>query len=188
MRYQFVLALAVSVGALAAQQLKFTAAFERLSEKATETVNVSLDPQTLGFASKFLSDGNKDEAQAKRVVSKLTGIQVRSFEFDKEGAYTEADVNDIRAQVKGPEWSLIVSSRSKKDRESAEIYLHRDGGLVIIAAEPKELTVVNIMGKIDPSELRSLGGQFGVPKNIMPEGATPKPSPAKAKDKDEDEE
>ena len=186
MRYQIVLALAVSVGSLAAQQLKFSAAFEKLSEKASETVNISLDPQTLGFAAKFLSESNKDEAQARKVVSKLTGIQIRSFEFDAEGAYTEADVQDIRAQVKGPEWSLIVSSRSKKGRELSEIYLHRDGGLVIIAAEPKELTVVNILGKIDPSEIRSLGGQFGVPKNIMPEAnPTPKPAPAKSKDEEE---
>ncbi len=187
MRYQIVLALALSAGTLAAQQLKFTAAFEKLSERASETVNVSLDPQTLGFAAKFLSEGDKDEAQAKKVITKLTGIQVRSFEFDKEGEYTDADVDGIRAQVKGPEWSLIVSSRSKKGRETSEIYLHRDGGLVIIAAEPKELTVVNIMGKIDPSDLRSLGGQFGVPKNIVPEGSTPKPAPAKAKEKDEEE-
>jgi len=189
MRYQFALALALSVGALGAQQLKFTAAFERLAEKASETVNVTLDPQTLGFASKFLSEDKKDEAQAKKVASKITGIQVRSFEFETEGAYTEADVNDIRAQLKGPEWSVIVSSRSKKGREISEIYLHRDGGLVILAAEPKELTVVNIIGKIDPSELRSLGGQFGVPSNILPpEDSGSKSKPAKDKDKSKDKE
>lgn len=174
MRYQIALALAVSVGSLAAQQLKFSAAFERLSEKASETVNITLDPQTLAFASKFLSEDKKDEAQARKVAAKLTGIQVRSFEFEREGAYSEADVNDIRAQVKGPEWSLIVSRRSKKDRELAEIYLHREGGLVIISFEPKELTVVNIMGKIDPSDLKSLGGQFGVPKNIVPNESSQK--------------
>ncbi len=184
MRYQIALALAVSVGSLAAQQLKFTAAFERLSEKASETVNITLDPQTLGFAGKFLSEEKKDEAQARKVITKLTGIQIRSFEFEKEGAYTEADVNDIRAQLKGPEWSLIVSSRSRKDRETSEIYVHRDGGLVILAAEPKELTVVNIIGKIDPSDLKGLGGQFGIPKNIVPADGTPKPA-TKAKDEEE---
>lgn len=179
MRYQTLFAIAVSIGTLAAQQLKFPASFEKLSAKASETVNITLDSSTLGFASKFLSEGNKDEAQAKKVAGKLTGIQIRSFEFDAEGAYSMADVDDIRAQLKGPEWSLIVSSRSKKDRETSEIYVHRDGGMVILAAEPKELTVVHIMGKLDPSDLKNLGGQFGVPKNVIPEA-----SGAKSKDEE----
>ena len=185
MHYQTLAALALCAGTLAAQQLKFSASFEKLSEKASETVNITLDPQTLGFASKFLSEDKKDEAQARKIADKLKGIQIRSFEFEKEGAYTEADVDDIRAQLKGPEWSLIVSSRSKKDRETSEIYLHRDGGMVIIAAEPKELTVVNILGKIDPSDLQGLGGQFGIPKNMVPNSSTPKPVAPKSKDKEE---
>jgi len=35
---------------------------------------------------------------------------------------------------------------------------------VVIAAEPKELTVVSIIGSIKPEDLRDLGGNFGIPK------------------------
>lgn len=37
-------------------------------------------------------------------------------------------------------------------------------GLVVIAAEPREFTIVNIVGPIDLDQLSSLGGQFGIPK------------------------
>jgi hypothetical protein len=40
----------------------------------------------------------------------------------------------------------------------------RIAGLVVIAAQPRELTVVNIVGPIDLDQLSSLGGQFGIPK------------------------
>ncbi len=37
-------------------------------------------------------------------------------------------------------------------------------GLVIIAAEPRELTIVNLVGPIDLDRLAGLQGQFGIPK------------------------
>ena len=37
-------------------------------------------------------------------------------------------------------------------------------GLVVIAAQLKELTFVNIVGPIDLDQLSSLSGQFGIPK------------------------
>ena len=35
---------------------------------------------------------------------------------------------------------------------------------MIIAADPKELTVVHIDGPLDPSDLDKIGGDFGVPR------------------------
>ena len=36
-------------------------------------------------------------------------------------------------------------------------------GLVVLAFEPDQLTVVNIVGVIDPAQVRSLGGKLGIP-------------------------
>jgi hypothetical protein len=36
-------------------------------------------------------------------------------------------------------------------------------GLLIISAEPKEFTVVNIVGPVDLEKLAGLEGQFGIP-------------------------
>ena len=67
--------------------------------------------------------------------------------------------------------------QSKKDGDNAEIYLKTggsDGGLAIICAGAKELTVVNIVGKIDLDELSELGGNMGVPKIDVEKAKPPK--------------
>jgi hypothetical protein len=164
MKYRTVFVFLAAAGTLAAQQIKFPPALDKLAERASETVNVTLGPEMLGFASKFLSEGKKDEAAAKKIVTKLTGIYVRSFEFEKEGEYDEKIIEEIRSQLKTSDWSRIVEARSKKDRETAEIYINKGGGLLILAAEPKEFTVVNLVGQISPDDVGSLTGQFGIPK------------------------
>ena len=153
---------------LAAQDIKMPPSLDRLAAKASEVVDVTMDSSLLQMASKFLSDKDADEAKAKKLVSGLKGIYVKSFEFEKAGEYDMADVEAIRSQLRAPAWSRIVGVKSRKNGENAEVYLKTENGkisgLTVIAAEPKELTIVNIVGTIDPDELSDLGGHFGIPK------------------------
>ncbi|SRR5579883_1564492 len=153
---------------LSAQEIKLPANLEKLSEKAREVVDVTLDGPLLQLAAKFLSDKDPDEARAKRLVAGLKGIYVRSFTFDNRGEYDVKDLEPMRAQLKAPGWSRIVGVRSRHDGDNAEIYLRSDAdkitGLVVLAADPKELTVVQIVGPIQPEDLRELGGRFGIPR------------------------
>lgn len=62
----------------------------------------------------------------------------------------------------------LVGVRSKRG-ENVDVYFKdggsgKLGGIVVIAAEPKELTVVNIVGTLDPAKLADLGGEFGIPR------------------------
>jgi hypothetical protein len=70
--------------------------------------------------------------------------------------------------LKTPEWSRILGYRSTEDNETDEIWLRTENnkfsGVAILAYEPKELTVINIVGNIDPDALAELGGHFGLPK------------------------
>lgn len=141
---------------------------ERLAAKASEVVDVNLDGSMLKLASKFMDEDEEDDAELKQMLQNLKGIYVKSFEFEREGEYSESDVDAIRSQLTGRSWSKIVSVRSKKGGENAEVYLMGSEsnvqGLAIIAAEPKELTVVNLVGPIDLEKLSELGGHMGVPK------------------------
>jgi Domain of unknown function (DUF4252) len=151
----------------AQQDLKMPVNLGKLAEHATESVDVTLETSMLQLASKFLSKDDPEEVQVKKLVSKLKGVYVRSFEFDKEGQYSMSDVESIRTQLKAPVWSRIVGVKSLNG-ENSEIYLKKDGeqigGLVVIAAEPKELTIVHIDGPINPEDLSSLGGHMGIPR------------------------
>jgi hypothetical protein len=139
---------------------------DKLADKASSKTEVTLDGSVLKLAAKFLSGDDPDEVKIKKLVSGLKGIYVKTFEFEKEGEYSPSDVTAIRKQLDSG-WSRIVDVQSKKDGDNAEIYLKTggpDGGLAIICAGAKELTIVNIVGKIDLDELSELGGNMGVPK------------------------
>lgn len=153
---------------LVAQDIKLPPAIEKLADKASEVVDVTMDQSMLQLAVRFLSDKDPDQAKVKRLVGGLKGIYVRSFEFENAGEYLPSDVESIRSQLRGPAWSRIVGVRSRKKGDNAEVYLRSDGsqitGLMIIATEPKELTIVSINGMIRPEDLQELGGHFGIPR------------------------
>ena len=156
-----------------AQDIKMPPAFDKLAAKAESHVEVTVDSNMLQLAGKFLSDKDADQAKAKKTVAGLKGIYIRSFEFANEGEYSAADVDAFRAQLRAPIWSRIVGATSKRGGEIDEVYFKTSagsqiGGLVIIAAQPKELTIVSITGTISVDDLADLGGQFGIPKVELP--------------------
>ena len=162
-----------------AQTIQIPERIDRLGEKAREVVNITLDGQLLQLASQFLSSTDRDQAKIKNIVSRLRAIHVRSFEFDRDAQYSDADVAPVREQLRAPGWSRIIDTRS--DGEHVEVYTKQDkgqlDGLVIISAERRELAIVSIDGAINLSDLSSLGGQFGIPGGVIP-NTVGKPAPA----------
>lgn len=160
------LALPAVVLPLAAQQFQFH--LENLAAKASDTVDLSLNGPTLQFAAKFLDSDDPDEAKVKKLIASIDGIYIKSFEFKREGAYSPADLDSVRNQLKTPEWSRIVGVTSADDGETAEVYLRMENkkvtGVAILSAAPKELTVVNIVGPVDLDSLAELSGHFGLPR------------------------
>ena len=148
-----------------------------LANKASETVDVKLDEHLIGSAAKIFSE--KDDADIKEILKGLKGIYVKSFEFEKAGEYSQADVESVMSQLRGGGWSKIVGVKSKTG-DNVEVYLMMQGdqiqGLAVVSAEPKEFTVVNIVGPVNLEKLTRLEGQFGVPDLGLDQ---PKPKKAK---------
>lgn len=128
----------------------------RLAERSKETVDIDVDSAMLKQTAGFLAGKGADSETVQDLLEDIRGIYVKSFEFTTPGAYSDADIDLIRKQVSGPGWSRVVGVRAKQ--ELTEIYFFRDrdvsGGLVVIAAQARQLTVVNIVGRVD---LASLG-------------------------------
>jgi Domain of unknown function (DUF4252) len=142
--------------------------FSALSKKATESVSITLDPNLLAMAARFLDSKDPEEAQTIDVIKGLQGIYIRSFTFDADDAYRSSDIDAIRAQLAAPGWSRLVETRSRKSHADVDIYLmvekNQAIGLAVIASEPRQFTIVNIVGAIDLDKLHKLEGQLGVPK------------------------
>ena len=138
-----------------------------LATKASQTVSVDLDEKVLGLAWKFLSTTDPDEKKVRDIVSGLKGIYVKSFSFENEGEYSNADLESIRSQLRGSVWTKIVNVSSKKEG-NVEVYLMQAGaqisGLALLTSDPKEITVINIVGPVDLEKLSDLEGNFGIPE------------------------
>lgn len=141
---------------------------KELAARASNYTEVSMDKKMLAFAGKFMS--GQDDAETRRVIEKLEGIYVREYDFDKPLQYTTADLERIRSQFKGSEWSPMVRERSKNGEANTDIYMKIvDGkmqGMFVLDAEAKELDFVYIAGTLDPEELSKLDGNFGIPKGV----------------------
>jgi Domain of unknown function (DUF4252) len=153
--------------------------FAALADKASETVNVTLDQKLLGLGCRFLNGQTPEEIQAKQVCTSLRGVYVRHFTFDSDFAYPKADIDRIRRQLSAPGWSQIVGAKSKKENTDVDVFVLIEGdkaaGLSVIASQPREFTVVNIVGTIDLEQLHNLTN-LGVPDLEIE--AKPKPAPA----------
>jgi hypothetical protein len=163
------LLLIVPAAALQAQRIQIDLP-PSLAAKAAESVDITLDGAMLRLASKFLDKADDSDARVARdMIEKLEGIYVKSFEFDEDGAYDRSILDKVRAQL-GPSWKRLVLVKSR-GREDTEVYTDLRGdkvvGLLVITAEPRELTIVNLVGPIDVERLSSLSGHFGIPRDLQ---------------------
>jgi hypothetical protein len=136
-----------------------------LANKASETVDVKLDERLMATTARFFL--GKDDADIKEVLKGIKGIYVKSFTFEKEGEYSQVDVDSVMTQLRAGTWSNVLKVKSKGG-DNVEVYLNMVAdqitGLAVVSIEPKEFTVVNIVGPIDLEKLSKLEGQFGVPE------------------------
>ena len=156
-------------------QLKLPS-FTDLKEHATESVDITLGWMPLHLMGWIMNDGDPESAQVKETLKGLTSVHIRSYEFDADYAYPQADIDRLRAQLAAPGWSPLVQVRKRGDqdghgRENVDIYVALEDkkvkGLVIIACEPREFTIVNIVGTIDLEQIASLRKTFVHPAKGM---------------------
>jgi hypothetical protein len=137
---------------------------DQLANKASETVDVKLDERLMLTTAKFFP--GKDDADIREVLKGIKGIYVKSFTFEKEGEYSQVEVESVMSQLRASTWSKVVAVKTKGG-DNVQVYLNMIGdqitGLAVLSIEPKEFTVVNIVGPIDLEKLSKLEGQFGVP-------------------------
>jgi hypothetical protein len=163
----------LTAGALYCQNLDLSS-LDKLAAKAKSVARVSLNRDQLQAALSVLSSTDKDSAKdmqgVKELVQKLTGIEVRNFEFAQKGAYSEADVAPVReqmARMMGTQKGCSKSIDVKEEGEHTEIYLCTENGktsaLGVIAAEAQELSVILLKGSPSLKDLQGLGGVMALP-------------------------
>ena len=152
------LLLTGTVAAQSIEQLKL----DHLAARAKESTVLTLDASTLESAARQMQG---DEAKAKALIANVKGIAIRSYEFERTGEYSAADVEQMRRLFQGPDWKRVVGISSKADGESFEVFSRTVGGktagMAMLSTEAKELTLVYMDGAVDLGQLKELGLRLG---------------------------
>jgi hypothetical protein len=139
---------------------------KELAAKASNVTEVTLGKNMLAFAAKFMNGKGEDDAATRRLIEGLDGIYVRDYEFDKEGQYSMDDIQKLRSYFETSDWSPIVRERDKKSGESTDVMMKivngETHGMFILDVEPKELSIVLILGPVKMEDLGKLGGIGGL--------------------------
>ncbi|HEY1805570.1 MAG TPA: DUF4252 domain-containing protein [Terracidiphilus sp.] len=166
-------AIILGVASLAAPALAQTSPLtlpapveKELAARASDVTEVTLGKDMLNFAAKIMDKNDKDQEAVKQLIEGLDSIYVRDYSFDKEGAYSMDEIEKLRQAVATPEWSPIVHERGHNGAESTDVMMKlvngEPHGIFVLSAEPKELTIVLIMGPIRVDQLGELRGISGL--------------------------
>jgi hypothetical protein len=159
---------------------------KELAARASDVTEVTLGKNMLDFAAKIMNDKNDDDLEMRKLIEGLEGIYVREYEFDKEGQFSPDEVEQLRKYFETTEWTPMVKQRQRKTGESTDVMVKlvngESHGLFILDVEPKELTIVLILGPIHPEDLGKLKGMTGL--SVL--GDVAKDADGKDKDKTKD--
>ena len=163
---------------------------KELAARASNVTEVTLGKNMLEFAAKFMDGKDKDEAATRHLIESLEGIYVRNYEFDKDGQYSMEEIQKLRAYFETSEWTPIVHSRERSTGETTDVLLKMVNGeargMFVLSAEPRELSIVLILGPVrmeDLGRLKDLGG-LGVLGDIQSNPQVKDKTKEKTKEKD----
>ena len=138
---------------------------KQLAARASDVTEVTLGKSMLAFAAKIMNGKDEDDVATRRLIEGLEGIYVREYEFEKDGQFSPEDVEQLRKYFETGEWSPVVKDRERKTGESTDVMVKLENGeshgLFILSVEPRELTIVLILGPIrmdDLGKLKGIGG------------------------------
>ena len=112
----------------------------------------------------WLGKGTKPDQAAraerlKSLLSALKGIYVRSYEFPKPGAYSDADLEPVLQQVRGQSgWSHMVGVKEEEERTDVFLMSREAQALavLVVVAEPDELVLLHLVGNLAPEQMKEL--------------------------------
>jgi hypothetical protein len=159
--------LSLSTGGFAGEsQVKddLFAGTEKFEQGASDVTNVNLDGKMLGMV------GGKGKGKDGDLAHKLNFIVVHSYTYDKPGMYKMEDVAAYRKKLTDGSWNCFIHTRDKDGATDICSKTAADGEtheMVIMTAEPLELTFVHLSGKMSLDDLgkmgNNMGGDLGVP-------------------------
>jgi hypothetical protein len=149
-------ALLAALTSVPAMAQKLNINLEAVAAKASDKTEMSLSGPLLEMVKTAMSQKTGADHNP---FANIDGISLHNYEFEAEGAYSDRDLDGVRKQVTGAAgWTRVLGTKDATD--NTEIYVRMEGGkpngFLLIAEEPKELTVLEISGSAQLAQLQEL--------------------------------
>jgi hypothetical protein len=121
---------------------------EKFAQGASESTEINMDPDTMAM----MDSHHKNAALAK----KMKLMTIRTYQYEKPGMYKMEDVEVFRKKLDDGTWKCSVRVREKNESTDICSRLGPDKEtreMVIITAEPKELTFIHMTGNMSLEDL-----------------------------------
>jgi hypothetical protein len=151
------LQMAGFAGARAQVKDDLFAGTEKFAAGATDVTEINLDPKMMGMVG-----GKKGDVSG--LARKMKFIVIHTYTYDKPGMYRMEDVDTYRKKLEDGTWNCAIHVRDKDgttdicSRSSPD---HEGNEMVILTAEPKELTFIHMSGDMSLDDLSKMGGSAG---------------------------
>jgi hypothetical protein len=129
---------------------------EKFAQGARESTEINLDPDTIGMMNQH--------GRTAEIAKKMKYISIRTYEYDKAGMYRMEDVDVFRRKLDDGSWKCPIRVREKN--ESTDICSRLDSDnetreMVILTAEPAELTFIHMAGQMSLEDLSKAAESMG---------------------------
>lgn len=145
---------------------------EKFAKGASDVTEVNLDPSMLGM----IPAGSGASGLAK----KMKFMVIHTYEYPKEGMYNPEDVEVYRKKLEDGTWNCGIHVKDKSgttDICTRTAPDHESSEMVILTAEPKELTFIHMSGNMSLSDLQKMGGG-AAGRRVLPVPPAPPEPPA----------
>jgi Domain of unknown function (DUF4252) len=129
---------------------------EKFAQGASEVTEINLDPNTMsmvrGEGGVYLNGGSPS-------TRRMNFIVIHSYKYDKPGMYNMDEFEAYSKKLTDGTWNCSIHVRSKTSstdicsRPAAD---HESNEMVILTAEPRELTFIHMSGKMSLNELSGM--------------------------------
>jgi hypothetical protein len=136
---------------------------EKFAQGASEVTEINLDPNTMSMIGRgsdvFMLSRDKDKDKDSSTAHKVNFIVIHSYKYDKPGMYNMDEFEAYSKKLTDGSWNCSIHVRSKTgstDICSRAAGDHESNEMVILTAEPRELTFIHMSGKMSLNELSSM--------------------------------
>jgi hypothetical protein len=126
---------------------------EKFAKGAIDVTEINLDPKMMGMVPTSSGAGG--------LAKKMKFMVIHTYTYDKPGRYNMDDVEAYRRKLEDGTWSCSIHVKDKSgttDICSRMAPDHEGSEMVILSAEPKELTFIHMSGNMSVEELQKVGG------------------------------